>query len=265
MDTKGENVKKDAYDARFSEALGGSEYEDLLIAIEYYNEFQAETGRALREYIVQHCQGRENIKVLEAGPGTGITTLELLKADPRVKVVSIDNESKMLNAVKARFAKMESLSERVEFILADILEYLEAQEDGSFDAFASVYTLHNFTPDFRRRVIELIAKKLKPGGIFINGDKYAEEGELHKKDYGAEIANYGKFDIAAEEAERAGNSARAEHLRKIKEEWIIHCAEDDKNKITVEEQDKIFQELCFDNVKWGKRFDLVTTVRAIKK
>ena len=183
-------IKNDAYDARFAEALGGSEYEDLLIAIEYYDEFQAETGKALQKYIAEHCEGQENIKVLEAGPGTGITTLELLKADPRIKVTSVDNEPKMLDAVKARFAKMEGLPERVEFVLADILGYLEAQEDGTFDAFASVYTLHNFTPAFRRQVIELIAKKLKQGGVFINGDKYAEEGELHQKDYASEIANY---------------------------------------------------------------------------
>ena len=169
-----ENIinKNNAYDARFAEALGGSEYEDLLIAVEYYNEFQAETGKALQEYITEYCHDQESIQVLEAGPGTGITTLELLKADPRVKVVSVDNEPKMLDAVKARFAKMEGLPERVSFVLADILSFLETVEDGSLDAFASVYTLHNFTPAFRRQVIELIAKKPKQGGIFINGDKF---------------------------------------------------------------------------------------------
>lgn len=262
---KNDIERNSAYDARFSEALGGSEYEDLLIAIDYYNEFQAETGKALRQYIAEHGEGLSEIKVLEAGPGTGITTLELLKADPRVRVVSVDNEAKMLNAVKERFASMEGLPERVDFVLSDILAFLEAQEDNSFDAFASVYTLHNFTPDFRKQVIQLIAKKLKQGGIFINGDKYAREEENHQQDYAAEIRNYGKFDIAADEAEKAGDLARAAHLRKIKEEWIAHAAEDEKNRITVDEQNEMLKEFGFKDAEWGKRFDLVTTVKAIKK
>lgn len=254
-----------AYDARFSESLGGSEYEDLLLALDFYNEFQAETGKALQAYIAEHCQGMASIKVLEAGPGTGITTLELLKADPRVQVVSVDNETKMLEAVRARFDKIEDLKQRVDFILADILQFLESCDDESFDAFASVYTLHNFTPDFRRKVIELITRKLKSGGVFINGDKYARKGEDHQKDFDAEIKNYEKFETVAVEAEKAGDMARAEHFRTIREEWINHAGEDEKNKITVDEQNDMFRQLGFTDVEWLKRFDLVTTVKAIKK
>lgn len=260
-----QSTKNDAYDARFSESLGGSEYEDLLLALDFYNEFQSETGKALKAYIAEHCQGLESIKVLEAGPGTGITTLELIKADPRVKVVSVDNEPRMLDAVRERFDKIDDLKQRVDFILADILQFLESCEDGSFDAFASVYTLHNFTPSFRRKVIELIAKKLKSGGIFINGDKYARNGEDHQRDFDAEIKNYGKFETVAAEAEKSGDLSRAEHFRTIKEEWTVHAGEDEINKITVDEQNKMLEDLGFEDINWGKRFDLVTTVTAIKK
>lgn len=257
--------KNSAYDARFSESLGGSEYEDLLLALDFYNEFQAETGRALQAYITEHCQGLDVIKVLEAGPGTGITTLELLKADSRVRVTSVDNEPKMHDAVRIRFDKIEDLKERVSFVLGDILQFLESCEDGSFDAFASVNTLHNFTPDFRRKVIDLITKKLKPGGVFINGDKYARKGEDHQKDFDAEIKNYEKFETVAVEAEKAGDLEQAKHFRTIREEWIHHADEDEKNKITVEEQNEMFRQLGFADVEWMKRFDLVTTVKAIKK
>jgi len=253
-----------AYDARFSDVLGGEEYDDLLIALKFYNEFQAETGATLKDYIEKHCQGLTTIKVLEAGPGTGITTIELIKADPRVKVISVDNEKKMLDAVKNRFAKVAELKDRVDFVLADILAFLESNPDGSFDAFASVYTLHNFTPDFRRKVLELIAKKLKPGGIFINGDKYAENGEAHQKDIAGEMKSYENFDVDAKKAEEAGDSDRAEHLRTIKKEWIAHTWEDDRNKITVDEQNQFFKEAGFSDIEWKKRYDLVTTVKAIK-
>jgi len=257
--------KNDAYDARFSDILGGEEYDDLLIALEFYDEFQTQTGLALKKYLETNCQNLPIIKVLEAGPGTGITTFELLKTDPRVKVVSVDNEPKMLSAVENRFAQVKDLKDRVDFVLADILKFIEDSPDNSFDAFASVYTLHNFTPDFRRKVIEVISKKLKPGAIFINGDKYSRENPDHQNDIAAEIKNYDKFDIAAAKAEAEGNLERAAHLRKIKGEWIAHTHEDDKNQITVEEQENMLRELGFTDIQWGKRYDLVTTVTAIKK
>lgn len=257
--------RNDSYDARFGESLGGSEYEDLLIALDFYDEFQQETGKALHDYVTEHCQKNQVVKVLEAGPGTGITTLELLKADPRVRVTSVDNEPKMLKAVKERFAKLDELADRVDFILADILAYLEACEDNSLDAFASVYTLHNFNPNFRKKVISLIAKKLKSGAIFINGDKYAREKKFHKQDFADEIQHYGKFAHTADEAEIAGNIARAAHLRKIQAEWIHHAHEDEINRITVEEQNELFEQLGFKDIRWGKRFGLVTTVTAVKK
>lgn len=258
-------TKDGAYDARFAEVLGGEEYDDLLIALEFYDEFQSDTGKALKEYIVEHCPDAETLKVLEAGPGTGITTIELLKADPRVRVVSVDNEPKMLEAVKARFAQVAELKERVDFVQADILAFLESQEDNSFDAFASVYTLHNFTPEFRKKVIQLIAKKLKAGGLFVNGDKYAEDDvDNHRQDLENELNNFNKFIPAAEKAEQAGDLARAQHLRLLKDEWSNHTLEDDKNKITVKEQEEMLEELGFTDIECGKRYDLVTTIRAVK-
>ena len=254
-----------AYDARFSDSLGGSEYDDLLLAIDYYDDFQSETGKVLKEYIQKSCGDLKIIRVLEAGPGTGITTIKLIDADPRVHVIAVDNEEKMLEAVKLKFSKAPEVKGRVEFVFSDILAFLESCPDESFDAFASIYTLHNFTTDFRNKVISLIAKKLKKGGIFINGDKYAREGELHKNDYAAEIKNYEKFLMVADRDEKAGNLARAAHLRKIRDEWVNHCAEDEKNKITVIEQEQMFKDLGFVDIEWKKRFDLVITVRAIKK
>ncbi len=252
-------------DARFAESLGGEEYDDLLLALDFYQEFQEESGKALAQYIKEHCAGQVEVKVLEAGPGTGITTLQILKADPRVKVVSVDNESKMLEVVKSKFGGSEEYKDRSEFVLADILEYLESCPDGSFDAFVSVYTLHNFTPDFRKKVISVIARKLKSGGIFINGDKYSRDVKGHKQDLDGEFRNYEKFDSEAAKAEEAGDIGRAEHFRQIKEDWTKHTWEDDVNQITVEEQDEMFRELGFKDVNWLKRFDLVITVTAIKE
>ncbi len=263
--TKEEMTPPSEHDARFSEVLGGGEYDELLLALEYYDEFQAETGQALHEYLSHNCENQEIVQVLEAGPGTGITTIQLIKADPRVRIISVDNELKMLEAVKAKFANVEELQERVKFVFSDILAYLESCEDGSLDAFASVYTLHNFKPDFRRQVLGEISKKLKPGGIFINGDKYARQAQMHQTDFDGEINNYKKFSIHADELEKAGDHKGASHFREVQQAWVKHADEDETNKITVDEQNDIFEELGFEDIKWGKRFDLVTTVSAIKK
>jgi tRNA (cmo5U34)-methyltransferase len=260
------NFKKDdSYDARFADILGGEEYEDLLLALEFYHEFEAETGARLKEYIEKYCKDKVEVTVLEAGPGTGITTLELLKADSKVKVVAVDNEEKMLEAVKGRFEKNDEIKNRVEFVMADILTYLETLPDAKFDAFASVYTLHNFNPEFRNKVIVQIARILKSGGIFINGDKYAEDDiELHDKDLRGEIANYEKFVSVAEKAEQEGDFEKAKHFRDLKKEWTDHMWQDDKVKITVNEQEEMLNDLGFSEIKWGKRDDLVSTISAIK-
>ena len=42
-------------------------------------------------------------------------------------------------------------------------------------------------------------------------------------------------------------------------------ATDEKNKITVIEQEQLFKDLGFVDVEWRKRFDLVATVKAIKR
>ena len=255
----------DVTKSRFADSLGGDEYDDLLLALDFYQEFQNESGHALQGYIAEHCSNRSEVRVLEAGPGTGITTEQILHADPRVHVVTVDIEPKMLDVVKKKFMAVEDYQHRAEFVLADILTFLESCPDESFDAFVSVYTLHNFSPDFRRQVLEVLAKKLKHGGIFINGDKYAREGAEHQHDLAAELKNYEKFDLEATKSETTGNTDRAKHLRQIHQDWDKHLWEDEKNKITVDEQNELFEKLGFENIAWLQRFDLVTTATAIKK
>jgi tRNA (cmo5U34)-methyltransferase len=44
--------------------------------------------------------------------------------------------------------------------------------------------LHNFTQDARKELHSEIFRVLKTGGVFVNGDKYAEEDPLlHKESY----------------------------------------------------------------------------------
>jgi len=258
-------AKDITYDARYSDMHEEGQYRDLLIPFDFYDAFQADTGKKLGQYIEVHCRNSSNIQVLEAGSGTGVTTRELLNIDPRITVVAVDNEAKMVDITKARYSKESDLKERVEFVHADILSFLESSGDNSYDAFVSVYTLHNFSSDYRRKVINLVSKKLKQGGIFINGDKYAREGDDHRADFASEIKNHDKFDIAAHQAEKQGDITKALYWRRLKEEGIQHAKKDEEIKITVKEQEDMLKEFGFLKIEWGKRYDLVTTVSAIKQ
>lgn len=257
--------KEKKYKTRFSKNLGGESYEDIRIIIKYFDRFQADVGRVLRGYVKKYCKNLAEIAVLEIGSGTGITTLQILETDPRVKVVSVDNESRMLEIAKYRIHKMRKYQRRVNFILSDALQYLESYKDNSFDAFVSVLTLHNLKPDFRKKVIKQISKKIKPGGVFINGDKYIPSKAYCKTYLRNEIKDFNNFDVEARKAEKRGDTNKAKYLYQIKKEWTEHALQDDKNHITVKEQNKLFEELGFINVEWIKKHELVAIVKAVKK
>ena len=251
------------FDPRLSD-IEEQEYLDILKPFEFYEEFEAEAGVVLKKYVEQHCHDLQSVSVLEPGSGTGVTTLELLKAGPQVHITAVDHELKLVDLLKAKFGKIAEFKDRVTCVHADLLEFLASAKDGSYDAFASVYTLHKFTPEYRRKVFALIARKLKPGGIFIKGDKYARDAEDHKRDFKSELANHDKFDDFVKEAEKADDKDKAAYWRRLKQEGIEHALEDDAKKMTVKEQVEVFDQLGFSNVAWGQRHDLVVTVSAIK-
>ncbi len=62
---------------------------------------------------------------------------------------------------------------RVEFIEADALESLKQQPDCSVDVVASNYAIHNLLSDYRKDLVAEVVRVLRPGGLFINGDRYA--------------------------------------------------------------------------------------------
>ncbi|HBE56504.1 MAG TPA: SAM-dependent methyltransferase [Cyanobacteria bacterium UBA11366] len=112
---------------------------------------------------------RQDIRILDAGCGTGVGTEYLVHLNPQASVVAIDLSGGALDVARERCRR--SGANRVEFHHLSL--YDVAQIDGEFDLINSVGVLHHLPDPIRG--IQALAGKLAPGGllhIFV----YAELG-----------------------------------------------------------------------------------------
>ena len=154
----------------------------------------------------------DKVRAVDLGCGDGAVT-ELLLDDERIDVVGVDNEPKMIAQVLRRLTRWIE-SGRLSIAEADALGYLADQEDGSVDLVASGYVFHNLTPDYRSATLAEVYRVLRPGGLFINADKYARDGEAHYQDLKWQVDRF--FDAYGD----------TEHLD-ILRAWVMHYIEDE--------------------------------------
>jgi len=110
---------------------------------------------------------KQNIRILDAGCGSGVGTEYLVHLNPQAQVVGIDLSAGTLAVAKERCQR--SGANRVEFHQLSL--YDVEQLPGEFDLINCVGVLHH-TPD-PIRGIQALAKKLAPGGfmhIFVYGE-----------------------------------------------------------------------------------------------
>jgi ubiquinone/menaquinone biosynthesis C-methylase UbiE len=106
-------------------------------------------------------------------------------------------------------------SRQLTFSPVDALSALHYLPSASVDVIASAYTLHNFLNSYRSDVIAEIYRVLKPGGKFINGDRYALDNiSQHTKTTQDEVAGYFRVLVA-------------ENKLDLLEHWIIHLFNDE--------------------------------------
>ncbi len=157
---------------------------------------------------------RQDSEVIEIGCGTGITTLSLLLARQDIAITAVDNEPTMLNQARSNLAPWLEQG-RLRLLENDALSYLSALPEAGVDCIASGYVVHNFQEGYRRRVLEEIHRVLKPGGAFINGDRYALDDTLaHTR-------------LTQEEARQWFRSFAAMNRYDLLEQWIIHLFSDE--------------------------------------
>ena len=121
------------------------------------------------------CTGRkpqkQDIRILDAGCGTGVGTEYLVHLNPQATVVGIDLSEGALNVAKERCQR--SGANRAEFHHLSLFDV--EQLPGEFDLINCVGVLHHTSEPIRG--IQALAKKLAPGGlmhIFV----YAELGRF---------------------------------------------------------------------------------------
>ncbi|MBR8827905.1 MAG: methyltransferase domain-containing protein [Gomphosphaeria aponina SAG 52.96 = DSM 107014] len=119
---------------------------------------------------------REDIRILDAGCGTGVSTEYLIYLNPQAEIVAIDVSEKALSMAEERCRRSgvkENHKKKVEFHQLKLEE--AAKLPGEFDLINSVGVLHHLpNPE---EGIKSLANKLRPGGlmhIFV----YAELGRF---------------------------------------------------------------------------------------
>lgn len=187
----------------------GAEYELLRIMCPNH----AVLARMVGETVAAWRPGAA-LRGVEIGCGTGISTLALLAARDSLTLVSIDNAAKMLDQARASLADYVEAG-RVDFREADALEALKAAPSASVDVVASNYAIHNFTQDYRAQALAEIHRVLVPGGLFVNGDRYAmDDKAAHLADTQAMVRSWFRL---FREMDRLD----------LLEDWTVHLCSDE--------------------------------------
>lgn len=213
-----------------------------------------EMSRAVGDTVAECAKTHQQaLQVLELGGGTGITTLAILSADPRLSVLSVDNAPTMQNQAKQSL-KAWAEAGRVRFSGEDALSALKNLASTSVDVVASAYTLHNFEAEYRRQVLVETFRVLKSGGVFVNGDRYAlDDIDQHTRNTQHEVAAYFKILTQIERLD-------------LLEHWIIHLFSDESENHLMREAVALRQmhEAGFEKITVTLRHDVNALLTATK-
>ena len=176
----------------------------------------ADMSRRVGDFVSSGSGGPagSGVRALEIGCGTGITTQYLLHSRPDLKILAVDNAPAMLAQARQHLAQ--PLAEgRLEIREHDALSALQGWASNTFDLVASGYTLHNFLSGYRSRVLAEILRVLKPGGVFVNGDRYAiDDPAEHLRHTQEEVREYFRVFLGMQRPD-------------LLEQWVVHLFSDE--------------------------------------
>ena len=118
------------------------------------------------------------LEVLDVGAGYGVVTEEVLQAFPAARITLQDYSQPMLDRARQRLADH---SHRLRYVLCDLVDRSwPRQVGGPFDLAVSAIAIHNLRdPEKIFACYRGIHDVLKPGGCFLNCDRFVEGIEPH--------------------------------------------------------------------------------------
>jgi ubiquinone/menaquinone biosynthesis C-methylase UbiE len=118
------------------------------------------------------------LEVLDVGAGYGVVTEEVLQAFPAAQVTLQDYSQPMLDQAHLRLT---GHSDRLRYVICNLTDRSWPRAvGGPFDLAVSAIALHNLRdPQKIFACYRTIHDLLKPGGCFLNCDRFVEGVELH--------------------------------------------------------------------------------------
>jgi SAM-dependent methyltransferase len=140
------------------------------------------------------------IEVLDVGAGYGAVSEEVLQAFPAANITLQDYSQPMLDRARQRLAER---SDQLRYVVCDLVDPSWPQQvGGPFDLAVSAIALHNLGD--RKKIYacyRAIHDLLKPGGCFLNCDRFVEGVELHLAELRA--AGFDRAECSWQEPPRA--------------------------------------------------------------
>jgi ubiquinone/menaquinone biosynthesis C-methylase UbiE len=140
------------------------------------------------------------LHVLDVGAGYGAVSEEVLQAFPAARVTLQDYSQPMLDRARQRLAER---SDQLRYVLCDLTDpSWPKQVGGPFDLAVSAIALHNLG-DLEKifACYSAIHDLLKPGGSFLNCDRFVEGVEPHVA--ALREAGFGRVECPWRESPRA--------------------------------------------------------------
>lgn len=232
---------------RFADQFG-AQYDIFHEAVPWHDEFQASVVKVLKE----HFGDRQDISLLEAGFGTGITTKMVLDEFSQANIIAIDIVANMVEKTKEYIG--EDKLTNTSLIVGDLYEEIQKIPSDSIDGFYSGYVLHNIPREIRAKILKEIYRVLKEGGVYVNGDRTAmDDPEKQKLALAQAIVNCSIFLTKHNDPDY--------YL-----DWVRHYLRDEEPDLIFRagEQVRLLEEIGFKEVRYVFQKELEQTCKAIK-